>query len=113
MKSEGSDQLVGKMENVHQLFNTTNTNHCLNVSSDILKKENLTIIELGLFDVLLHINKDFPFYQGEFTLEYLRKKLGINYTQEEFTEIFENLVNKNYIECIFDDQKKSVLVKMQ
>ena len=112
MKSEVSDQFAGKIVNVQQLFNIGSTNHCLDANANILRKENLTAGELQLFNVLLHINKDFPFYQGEFTMEYLRKKLENNCTKEEITEIFESLVNKNYIECIFGDQNKSVLVKL-
>jgi hypothetical protein len=114
MKSENSKLVVGTMSNAdeHDLFHLFKTAKCIKVTSNIPVKEELTPLELSVFNFLLNLSKEQPFHHEEFTLELLRDKLIVNYSDDELVEIFRNLDKKYYTECAFDDQGVCVWIKL-
>jgi hypothetical protein len=81
-------------------------------ASDLSVKEDSVIKEMALYNFLRNISKDFPFYYGEFTLEFIKKKLNLRYSVGELVDGLKRLDQKYYTQCSFDDQGRSVWIKM-
>jgi hypothetical protein len=114
MKNENSTLAVSELTNAeeHDLFHLFKTARSIKVTSEIPVKEELTALELSVYNILLHLTREFPFHQEEFTLEYLRNKLDSKYSYNELVDAFRNLDKKYYTECAFDDMGIAVWVKL-
>jgi hypothetical protein len=114
MKNENSRQSAADLSNAeeHDLFHLLRTAQCIKVTSDIPVKEELTPMELTVYNSLLHLNKDIPYHNEGLSLELLRKKFDLNYSDDDFVDIFRNLDKKYYTECAFDDKGLCVWVKL-
>lgn len=114
MKSENlKPSFVGiSTADKHDLFHLFKTAECIKVTSAIPIKEELTIKELAVYNFLLNLNKDFPNQKEEFSLEFLKNKFELKYSDDELVDAFRNLDKKYYTECAFDDKGTCVWVKL-
>lgn len=96
----------------HDLFHLFKITECIKVTSVIPIKEELTILELAVYNFLLNLNKDFPGKKEEFSLEFLKSKFELKYSDDELVDAFRNLDKKYYTECSFDDKGTCVWVKL-
>lgn len=114
MKSENSekspDEMVNKDE--HDLFHLLKTAEGIKVIPNIPIRDELTTMELAVYNFLLHHEKDFPCYHETFTLELLRNRLDSKYSDDDLVDAFRNLDKKYYTECAFDDKGNFVWVKL-
>lgn len=114
MKNENSKPSVIGISNAdkHDLFHLLKTAECIKVTSVVPIKEELTILELAVYNFLLNLNKDFPGHKEEFSLEFLKSKFESKYSDDELVDAFRNLDKKYYTECAFDDKGTCVWVKL-
>lgn len=114
MKNKNSKPFAGYRINAdeHDLFHLFKTAECIKVTSNIPIKEELTTLELAVYNFLLNLNKDFPGHNKEFSLEFLKIKFELKYSDDELVDAFRNLDKKYYTECAFDDKGTCVWVKL-
>ena len=114
MKNENSKQFVAEISyaDEHDLFHLLKSAENIKVTSVIPIKEELTTLELTVYNFLLNFSKDFPSHQDKFKLEFLRNKFGSKYTDDDLVNAFRNLDKKYYTECAFDDRGRYVWVKL-
>lgn len=96
----------------HDLFHLLKTADSIKVTSVIPIKEELSPLELAVYNFLLNLNKDYQSNQSEFNLQFLSSHLNISYSPDDLVEAFRNLDKKYYTECAFDDSKSLVWVKL-
>ena len=114
MKNENSKPCGGEMlhSGEHDLFHLFKTASKIKVTSDIPCKEELTPIELSVYNLLLNLNRDSQITDDEFTMEFLKTKLDLKYSGDELVDAFRNLDKKYYTECAFGDKGVCVWVKV-
>lgn len=114
MKNKNSKLSVGNESNAdeHDLYHLFKTAECIKVSSNIPIKEELTTLELAVYNFLLNLNKDFPGHSKEFSLEFLKNRFELKYSGDELVNAFRNLDKKYYTECAFDDKLTCVWVRL-
>ena len=114
MKNENSVPCGGEMlhSGEHDLFHLFKTATKIKVTSDIPGKEELTPLELTVYNFLLNLNRDSQVKSDEFTLELLKAKLDLNYSDDELVDAFRNLDRKYYTECAFGDKGVCVWIKI-
>jgi len=114
MKNENSKTSVTGMSNAdeHDLFHLFKTAECIKVTSVIPIKEQLTPLELAVYNFLLNLNRDFQGLNQGFSLEFLKSKLEVKYSEDDLVDAFRNLDKKYYTECAFGDRGTCVWVKI-
>jgi len=114
MKNENSNPSVVGMSNAdeHDLFHLFKTAECIKVTSVIPIKEELTSLELAVYNFLLNLNKDFQGLNQEFSLKFLKSKFDVKYSEDDLVDAFRNLDKKYYTECAFGDKGTCVWVKL-
>ena len=114
MKNEISSQSFYELADAeeHDLFHLLKTADAIKVSSNIPFKEELSPMELEVYNFMLNLNRDFPLMNEEFTLEFLISSLHFKYSSDGLVEVFRNLDKKYYTECAFDDTGSLVWVKL-
>ena len=114
MKNKNSNQSVRGIPNdeEHDLFDWLKNAECLKVLSEIPVKEELTPLELAVYNFLLNIKKELPFHQEKFTFEFLRNNFDLKYTADDLVNAFRNLDKKYYTECSFNDKGRCVWIKL-
>lgn len=114
MKNENSKTSVTGMSNAdeHDLFHLFKTAECIKVTSVIPIKEQLTPLELAVYNFLLNLNRDFQGLNHGFSLEFLKSKLEVKYSEDDLVDAFRNLDKKYYTECAFGDRGTCVWVKI-
>ena len=114
MKDENYQQSVNQLANSdeHDLFHLLKSAECIKVTSNIPVKEELSSLELAVYNFLLHLSKDLPFHNEKFTLAILSNKLGLNYSDDELVNALRNLDRKYYTECAFDDKGQCAWIKI-
>ena len=96
----------------HDLFHLLKTAKCIKVTSVIPIKEELTPLELAVYNFLLNLNKDFPCRNEEFSLEFLKNRFKLKFSDDELVDAFRNLDKKYYTESAFDDKGTCVWIKL-
>jgi len=114
MKSQNSKLPVDKLTNAdeHDLFHLLKTAECIKVTSGIPIKEELTPLELAVYNFLLNLNKDLPGHKEDFSLDFLKNKFDLKYSDDELVDAFRNLDKKYYTESAFDDKGTCVWIKL-
>ncbi len=114
MGNNDSSQTYKELADVeeHDLFHLLKTAGCIKVTPEIPIKEELSPLELVVYNFLLNLNRDFPTKNEQFSLEFLVNKLGFKFTEDELVDAFRNLDKKYYTECAFDDKGCCVWVKL-
>jgi len=114
MKNENLKPSAGKMSSAdeHDLFHLLKTAQCIKVTSVIPVKEELTPLELTVYNFLLNLSKDFGGHKKEFSLEFLKSQLDFKYSDDDLVNAFRNLDKKYYTECAFDDKGACVWIKL-
>ena len=114
MKNENLSQSFSDLADAeeHDLFHLLKTAGRIKVSSVIPIKEELTPLELEVYNFLLNLNRDFPQKNDEFNLEFLSSNLILNHSADELVESFRNLDKKYYTECAFDDDGTIAWIKL-
>ncbi len=114
MKNENFQESVNQFDNSneHDLFHLLKSAECIKVTSNIPVKEELSSLELAVYNFLLHLSKDLPFHNEKFTMDLLSNKLGLKYSSDELVDAFRNLDKKYYTECAFDDKGQCAWIKI-
>jgi len=114
MKSENSKTSGVGMSNAdeHDLFHLFKTAKCIKVTSVIPMKEELTALELAVYNFLLNLNRDFQDQNEKFSLKFLKSKFDDKYSEDDLVDAFRNLDKKYYTECAFGDKGTCVWVKL-
>ena len=114
MKHEISSQAFSELADAeeHDLFHLLKTADSIKIGSVIPIREELDSLELEVYNFLLNLNKNFPFKNEEFNLEFLITSLDFKYSADELVDTFRNLDKKYYTECAFDDSGSIVFVKL-
>ena len=105
---------VNEMVNAddHDLFRLLKTAECIKVSSVTPVKEELTPLELAVYNFLLNFSRDLPTNRERFTIDFLQNKLSTKYSTDDLVDAFRNLDKKYYTECAFDDKGQCAWVKL-
>jgi|GEM_PF-6041261 len=96
----------------HDLFHLLKTVECLKVSSVLPVKEELTSLELAVYNFLLNHLKDFSSNKEKFNIQILKNNLGEMCTDDDLVNAFRALDKKYYTECAFDDNGKCAWIKL-
>ena len=96
----------------HDLFHLLKTAECLKVSSVLPVKEELTSLELAVYNFLLNHLRDFSSNKESFNIQILKNNLGVECTDDDLVNAFRALDKKYYAECAFDDNGKCAWIKL-
>jgi len=114
MKNENSGQPFNELTDAeeHDLFHLLKTADCIQVTSVLPVKEELTPLELAVYNFLLNHLRDFSSPRGGFNIQFLKNNLGIECSDDDLVNTFRALDNKYYTECAFDDKGKCAWIKL-
>ncbi len=114
MRHEISSQSFSELADAeeHDLFHLLKTADSIKVGSDTPMKEELTPLELDVYNFLLNLNKDFPLKNNDFNFDFLINNLNFKCNADELVDSIRNLDKKYYTECAFDDSGSIVWIKL-
>lgn len=96
----------------HDLFHLLKTVECLKVTSVLPVKEELTSLELAVYNFLLNHLRDFSIQKKGFNIHILKNNLFVKCSDEDLVNAFRALDKKYYTECAFDDNGKCAWIKL-
>ena len=114
MKNEILSQSFNELADAdeHDLFHLLKTAECIKVTAVIPTKEELTSLELAVYNFLLNHLRDFSSHRENFTVHHLKNSLGLEFSDDDLVNAFRNLDKKYYTECAFDDKGRCVWVRL-
>lgn len=114
MKNENLSQSFSDLTDAeeHDLFHLLKTAECIKITSVIPVKEEMTPLELDVYNFLLNSKRDFTYHKEEFNFKLLRNNFDPKHSDDELVDAFRNLDKKYYTECAFDDKGRCVWIKL-
>jgi len=113
MENENSGQSFNKLADAeeHDLFHLLRTAQCIKVTSVLPVKEELTTLELAVYNFLLNHLRDSSSHNG-FNIQFIKNNLGFECSDDDLVNTFRALDKKYYTECAFDDNGICVWIKL-
>ena len=96
----------------HDLFHLLKTVECLKVSSVIPAKEELTPLELAVYNFLLNHLREFSMQKEPFNIHILKSNLVVECSDDDLVNALRALDKKYYTECAFDDNGRCAWIKL-
>ena len=114
MKNENSSQPFNELTDAeeHDLFHLLRSDECIKVTSVLPVKEELTQLELAVYNFLLNHLRDFSSLKEGFNIQFLKNNLEFECSDDDLVNAFRALDMKYYTECAFDDNGRCAWVKL-